>query len=92
MGQHELDSLAIICMERAYGNQAIVNSIDNKTDIFGQLFLLIRLRDNIESVDRIKYANFQLSYFSNHSSFIRWKMVNVYVYIPISTPTLSGVA
>ena len=44
MGQHELDSLAIICMERAYGNQAIVNSIDNKTDIFGQLFLLTRLR------------------------------------------------
>ena len=43
MGQHKLDSLAIICIERAYGDQVIVNSID-KTDIFGQLFLLIRLR------------------------------------------------
>ena len=40
---HKLDSLAIICIERAYGDQVIVNSID-KTDIFGQLFLLIRLR------------------------------------------------
>ena len=27
--------------------------------------------DNIETVDRIKYANFQLSYFSSDSSFIR---------------------
>ena len=29
--------------------------------------------DDIETVDRIKYANFQLSYFSNDSSFISWE-------------------
>ena len=38
----------------------------------GKRFLSIRL-DDIETVDRIKYANFQLSYFSNDSSFISWE-------------------
>ena len=37
-----------------------------------KLFLLICL-DEIETVDRIKSANFQLRYFSNGSSFIRWE-------------------
>ena len=29
--------------------------------------------DDIETADRIKYANSQLSYFSNDSSFISWE-------------------
>ena len=36
MGQHRLNSLAIICIDRAYGNQVIANSMDKMTDIFGQ--------------------------------------------------------
>ena len=28
---------------------------------------------SFETLDRIKYANFQLSYFSSDSSFIRWE-------------------
>ena len=36
MGQHRLNSLAIICIQRAYGNQVIVNSMDKMIDIFGQ--------------------------------------------------------
>ena len=77
MEQHRLNSHAIICIERTYGDQVIVNSIDKMTDIFGQrhgrknLFFQYVL-DDIETVDRIKYTNFQLSYFSNDSSFISW--------------------
>ena len=78
MGQHRLNSLAIICIGRAYGNQVIANSMDKMTDIFGQRhgrknFFFEYISDNIETVDGIKYANFQLSYFSNDSSFIRWE-------------------
>ena len=36
MGQRRLNSLAIICIERAYGNQVIVNNMDKMIDIFGQ--------------------------------------------------------
>ena len=67
-------------------------------DIFGQrhgrknFFSFKYVLDNIETVDRIKNANFELSYFSNDSSFIRWELMNVCVCIPKSTPTLSGVA
>ena len=35
-----------------------------------ELFLSIYVLDDIETVDRIMYANFQLSYLSNDSSFI----------------------
>ena len=35
-GQHRLNSLAIICIERAYESQVIVNSMDKMIDIFGQ--------------------------------------------------------
>ena len=66
-------------------------------DIFGQLhgrknFFFQYVLGDIETVDRIKYANFQLSYFSNDSSFISWKMANVCVYILISTTTHLGIA
>ena len=40
--------------------------------------------DNIETVDRIKYANFQLSFFSNDSSFITWENGERLRCIPIS--------
>ena len=78
MERHRLNSLAIICIERTYGNQVIVNSIDKMTDIFGQRhgrknFFFQYVSDDIETADRIKYANFQLSYFSNDSSFISWE-------------------
>ena len=73
-----LNSLAIICIEPTYGNQVIVNGIDKMTDIFGQrhgrkIFFFQRVLDDIETVDRIKYVNFQLSYFSNDSRFISWE-------------------
>ena len=73
-----LNSLAIICIERDYGNQVIVNSIDKMIDIFGQrqgrkTFFFQYVLDDIETVDRIKYANFQLSNFANDSSFISWE-------------------
>jgi len=35
VGQHRLNSLAITCIERAYGNHVIVNSMDKMIDIFG---------------------------------------------------------
>ena len=68
MEKHRLNSLAIICIERTYGNQVIVNSLDKMTDIFGQRhgrknFFFQHVLDDVETVDRIKYANFQLSYF-----------------------------
>ena len=52
--------------------------IDKMIDIFGQLhgrknFLFQYVLGDIETVDRIKYANFQLSYFSNDNSFISWE-------------------
>ena len=95
MDQHRLNSLAIICIERTYGNQAIVSSIDKMTDIFGQRhgrknFFFQYVLDDIETVDIIKYANFQLSYFSIDSRFISWE--NVCVYILISTTTHLGIA
>ena len=48
------------------------------TDIFGQRhgrknFFFQHVLDDLETVDRIKYANFQLSYFSNDSRFISWE-------------------
>ena len=48
------------------------------TDIFGQRhgrknFFFQHVLDDIETVDRIKYANFQLSYFSNDSRDISWE-------------------
>ena len=48
------------------------------TDIFGRLhgwknFFFQHVLDDIETGDRIKYANFQLSYFSNDSRFISWE-------------------
>ena len=48
------------------------------TDIFGQRhgrnnFFFQHVLDDFETVDRIKYANFQLSYFSNDSRFITWE-------------------
>ena len=75
---HGLNSLAIICFERTYGNQVIVNSIDKMTDIFGlrhgrKNFFFQHVLGHIETVDRIKYANFQSSYFSNDSRFISWE-------------------
>ena len=78
MEQHRLNSLAIICIERTYENQVIVSSIDKMTDIFKQRhgrknFFFQHVLDDIETVDRIKYANFQLSYFSNDSRFISWE-------------------
>ena len=78
MEQHGLDSLAIICIEHTYGNQAIFNSIDKMIDIFGQHharknFFVQYILDDIETVDRIKYANFQLSHSANDSSFISWE-------------------
>lgn len=36
MGQHRLNSLAIITIECMYGNQVIVNSMDKMINIFGQ--------------------------------------------------------
>ena len=36
MGQRRLNSLAIICIERAYGNEVIVSNMDKMIDIFGQ--------------------------------------------------------
>ena len=48
--------------------------------------------DNIETVERIKYANFQLSYFAMIVVLLHEKMLIVCVCIPISTPTLSGIA
>ena len=78
MEQHRLNSLAIICIERTYGNQVVVNSTDKMIDIFGQChgrknFFSQYVLDDIETVDRIKYVNFQLSYFSNDSGFISWE-------------------
>ena len=78
MEQHGPNSLAIICIERTYGNQVIVNSIDKMIDIFGQRHgrknvLFQNVLDDIETADRIRYANFQLSYFSNDSSFNSWE-------------------
>lgn len=71
MGQHRLSSLAIICIERAYGNQVMVNSMDKMINIFGQRHRRKNYLANIETVAIIKYAKFQLRYFSNESSFIR---------------------
>ena len=58
MGQH------IICIERTYGNQVIVNSMDKMIDIFGQrhgrknffFFNVLKyvFECNIETVDRIR--------------------------------------
>ena len=81
MEQHRLSSLVNICIECTYGKQVIVNSIDKMIDIFGQrhgrkTFFFQYVLDDIETletVDRIKYANFQLGYFSNDSSFISWE-------------------
>ena len=78
MEKHRLNSLAIMCIERTYGNQVIVNSIDKMTDIFGKRhgrknFFFQHVVDDIEAVDWIKYANCQLSYFSNDSRFISWE-------------------
>ena len=62
MEQHRLNSLAIICIERTYGNQVIVNRKDKMIDIFGQrygskTFFFQYVLDYIETADRIKYAN-----------------------------------
>ena len=77
MEKHRLNSLAVTCIERTYGNQVIVNSIGKMIDIFAQRrrknFFFQYVLDDIETVDRIKYANFQLSYFANDSSFINWE-------------------
>ena len=78
MEQHRLNSLTIICIERTYGSQVIVNSTDKMIDIFGQRhgrknFFFQYVSDDIETVDRIKFANFRLSYFSNDSGFISWE-------------------
>ena len=75
MEQHRLNSLAIICIERTY---VTVKSTDKMIDIFGQRhgrknFFFQYVLDDIETVDRIKYANFRLSYFSNDSGFISWE-------------------
>ena len=48
------------------------------TDIFGQRhgrknFFFQHVLDDFETVDRIKYANFQLSYFSIDNRFISWE-------------------
>ena len=74
MEQHRLNSLAIICIAHTYGNQAIVKMID----IFGQRhgrknFFFQYVLDDIETFDRIKYANFQLSLIANDCSFISWE-------------------
>ena len=58
MAQHRLNSLAIIYIERAYGNQVIVNSMDKIFDIFLQHhgrknFFFEHVLDNVENVDRI---------------------------------------
>ena len=47
-------------------------------DIFGQRharknFFVQYILDDIETVDRIEYANFQLSHSANDSSFISWE-------------------
>ena len=68
MEQHRLNSLAIICIERTDGNRVIVNSVDKMMDIFrqpteGRTFSFNTVLDDIETADRIKYANSQLSYF-----------------------------
>jgi len=36
MGQNRLNSLAIVCIERSYGNKVIVNSMDKIINTFGQ--------------------------------------------------------
>ena len=57
MGQHRLNSLTIICIEHAYRNQVIVNSMDKVIDIFEQRKgrnFFFHVLDNIETVDRIK--------------------------------------
>ncbi|XP_078368944.1 zinc finger MYM-type protein 1-like isoform X2 [Oculina patagonica] len=36
MGQNRLNNLAIVCIERCYGNQVIVNSMDRIINTFGQ--------------------------------------------------------
>ena len=36
MGQNRLSSLAIVCIERSYGNKVIVNSMDKIINTFGQ--------------------------------------------------------
>ena len=91
MGQHRL----IICIERAYGNQVIVNSMDKMINIFGQRHGRKNFLDNIRTVARIlKYAKFHLSFFSNDSSLIRWEngeRLRLHPR-PISTSTLSGTA
>ena len=51
---------------------------DKMPDIFGQRhgrknFFFQHVLNYIETVDRIKYANFQLSYFSDDSRFISWE-------------------
>ena len=51
MGQRRLNSLGIIRVERAYGNQVIVNCMDKMINIFGQAmepFLLIHFSLLIE--------------------------------------------
>ena len=65
-------SLAIISIERTYGNQVIFNSIDWQRH-WRKNFFFQHILDDIETVDRIKYANFQLSYFFNDSRFISWE-------------------
>ena len=59
--------------------------------IFGQRHgrknFLFYVLDSNETVDRIKYTNFQLSYFSNDSSFIRWENEDRLTLCSISTPS-----
>ena len=91
MEKHRLNSLAIICIERTYGNQVIVNSIGKMIDIFAQRrrknFFFQYVLDDIETVDRIKYANYAMIAVS-----LAGKIAKVCVYILISTTTHSGIA
>ena len=36
MGQNRLSSLAMVCIERSYDNDVIINSMDKVKNIFGQ--------------------------------------------------------
>ena len=97
MGQHRLNSLAIIYIEHAYGNLVIVNSMDKIFDIFLQHhgrknFFFEHGLDNVENVDRIilHMQTFNRAIFPMITVSLDGKMVNVGVSNSISTPTLSG--
>ena len=97
MGQHRLNSLAIIYIEHAYGNQVIVNSMDKIFDIFLQHhgrknFFFEHGLDNVENVDRIilHIQTFNRAIFPMITVSLDGKMANVGVSNSISTPTLSG--